>query len=138
MQRSDFLSLIRIWQFYHEQARKLSRNKLRKLCKSHFLSPLRMQEWHDTYNQLLALVHDMGLQPNQEQASYASVHRALLTGLLGNIAQRTADHEYTGARNLKLGIFPGSGQFKQLCVGHCVPQKVAQTTGQLKIIQPWI
>ncbi|MDW8262902.1 MAG: DUF3418 domain-containing protein, partial [Phycisphaerales bacterium] len=41
-----------------------------------------------------------------------AIHRALLTGLLGNIATRTDKHEYTAARNLKLAIHPGSGLFR--------------------------
>lgn len=41
-----------------------------------------------------------------------SIHRALLTGLLGNIATKTDKHEFTAARNVKISIHPGSGLFK--------------------------
>jgi ATP-dependent helicase HrpA len=43
---------------------------------------------------------------------YDAIHRALLTGLLGNVGTRTGDFEYTGARGMKFHIFPGSGLFR--------------------------
>lgn len=44
---------------------------------------------------------------------YAGIHRALLTGLLGNIGQKTDQHEYIGARGNKFSVFPGSTLFKR-------------------------
>ena len=44
---------------------------------------------------------------------YDAIHRALLTGLLSNIGQKTDPHEYTGARGRKFNIFPGSSLFKK-------------------------
>jgi ATP-dependent helicase HrpA len=41
-----------------------------------------------------------------------AIHRAILSGLLGNIGQKTDAHEYTGARGTKFNLFPGSGLFK--------------------------
>src|SRR5215213_8901627 len=46
-----------------------------------------------------------------DAAKYDAIHRALLTGLLGNVGTKTAAHEYTGARGRKFHIFPGSGLF---------------------------
>ena len=37
-ERSDFLFFLNLWQFYEYQRRHLSENKLRKLCKTNFLS----------------------------------------------------------------------------------------------------
>src|SRR5438876_1074318 len=42
-----------------------------------------------------------------------AIHRALLSGLLGNIATRSDAVEYTAARGVKCNIFPGSGLFKR-------------------------
>lgn len=112
-EKSDFMAYLNLWKFYHEQARHLSRSKLRKLCREYFLSPVRMREWHDIHQQLLGLVKDIGLRVNQIEADYAAVHRALLAGLLGNVACKTDAHEFTGPRNVKLNIFPGSGLFKK-------------------------
>src|SRR4051812_48543224 len=41
-----------------------------------------------------------------------AIHRALLTGLLGNIGLKTDTHEYAGPRGSKFSIFPGSALFK--------------------------
>ena len=42
-----------------------------------------------------------------------AIHRALLTGLLGAVGYKGETHEYTGARNTKFSIFPGSSLFKK-------------------------
>ncbi len=112
-ERSDFLSLLKLWDYYHEQSRHLSRSKLRKQCRKEFLSYLRLREWHDIHGQLLAQVKELGLRVSDEEADYGAIHRALLTGLLGNIAVKTEKHDYLGARNIKLAVFPGSGLFKK-------------------------
>src|SRR5438477_1474459 len=52
---------------------------------------------------------DLRLSPQKSDA----IHRALLSGLLGNIATRSDAHEYTAARGVKCNIFPGSGLFKR-------------------------
>ncbi|EDN69927.1 ATP-dependent helicase HrpA [Beggiatoa sp. PS] len=126
-EQSDFLSYLKLWNFYHENAKHLSQNKLRKLCREHFLSYLRMREWHDIHQQLYTLIRQAGWPINQVEAGYDEIHRALLTGLLGNIAFKTegdkktnvtkksgfSPSEYLGARNIKLFLFPGSGLFKK-------------------------
>lgn len=47
------------------------------------------------------------------QRKHDAIHRALLTGLLGNIGQKTDPHEYTGARGMKFNLFPGSALFRK-------------------------
>jgi ATP-dependent helicase HrpA len=106
--RSDFLGLLRLWDFYHGQARHLSQAKLRRLCREHFLSYVRMREWHDVHQQLLALVRDMGLPVNESPAEPEPVHRALLAGLLGQIGLRRPDGAYRGPRGVTFHLFPGS------------------------------
>ena len=112
-EQSDFLGYVKLWDFYHEQARHLSQAKLRKLCQTNFISYVRMREWHDIHKQLHGLAAEMGMRINQVEAGYEPIHRALLSGLLGNIAFKTDAHEYTGARGLTLNIFPGSALFKK-------------------------
>ena len=51
-------------------------------------------------------------RPNAE-IDYPAIHRALLAGLLGNIGQKSDQHEYTGARGNKFSVFPGSVLFKR-------------------------
>jgi ATP-dependent helicase HrpA len=55
-EQSDFLSFLNLWNWYHEQARHLSQNKLRQACKAHYVSYPRMREWHDLHGQLRAVL----------------------------------------------------------------------------------
>jgi len=112
-ERSDFLGFIKLWELYHDKKKHLTQNKLRKYCKEHFLSFIRLREWHDIHQQLHVQVTQMGLKPNQVPAEYQEIHQALLSGLLSNIAIKTDKTEYTGTRNLKLKIFPGSALHKK-------------------------
>jgi ATP-dependent helicase HrpA len=112
-EQSDFQGFVKLWDFYHAQARHLSQAKLRKLCQTNFISYVRMREWHDIHSQLHGLALEMGMRLNEVEGGYEPIHRALLAGLLGNIAFKTDAHEYTGARGISLNIFPGSVLFKK-------------------------
>jgi ATP-dependent helicase HrpA len=112
-ERSDFLAFLKLWTHFHDRKKHLSQNKLRKYCREHFLSYIRLREWHDIHQQLHVQVSQMGFKPNQIDAQYQEIHTALLTGLLSHIALKTDKREYTGARNLKLAIFPGSALHKK-------------------------
>jgi len=112
-ENSDFLAYINLWQYCEEQRQELSQNQLRKLCKREFLSYLRLREWRDIHHQLRLAARDLGFRENPEPAGYEVVHRALLSGLLGNLGFRGEEREYQGARNRKFYIFPGSSQFKK-------------------------
>ena len=68
-EESDFLALLNLWNFYHEQAEHLSQSKLRKACCDQFLSYVRMREWHDVHQQLHALVADMGFHESAKPAA---------------------------------------------------------------------
>jgi ATP-dependent helicase HrpA len=79
-----------------------------------YLNYLRVREWQDIYTQLRQVVREQGIPLNSEPADFRGVHTALLTGLLSHIGQKDADkQEYTGARNARFSIFPGSGLFKK-------------------------
>ncbi len=110
---SDFISWLKLWQWYHEQAKHHSKNQLRKLCQKHFLSYVRLREWHDLHGQLLGIVRELNMKPNQQPATPDEIHRGLLAGLLGHIAVQDESRNYLGARNLKLSLFPGSGLYKK-------------------------
>ncbi len=110
---SDFLGYVNLWNYFEEQRQALSQNQLRKMCQREFLSWLRMREWREVHYQLRVLCRQLKLAHNQEPADDASVHRALLTGLLGNIACFDQDRDYLGARNRRLHIFPGSALAKK-------------------------
>ncbi|MFN4243991.1 MAG: DUF3418 domain-containing protein [Tepidisphaerales bacterium] len=50
--------------------------------------------------------------PRDEAARRDAIHRALLTGLLGNVGRKTDKPEYLGPRAVKFHLFPGSALFK--------------------------
>ena len=112
-EQSDFLSLLKLWRVWNEQREQLSRARLRAWCKENFLSYLRLIEWHDVHGQVMEVVKgELALKLNPKPAEYSSIHRALLAGLLSQVAQRKEQGEYLGANGTRLAIHPGSGQFK--------------------------
>ncbi len=112
-EQSDFLAFVKLWDYFEQQRQELSQNQLRKQCKKEFLSYLRWREWRDVHRQLHIVARQLGLKEQAEPADYETLHRALLTGLLGNLGFNLEEREYLGARNRKFGIFPGSSQFKK-------------------------
>lgn len=133
--QSDFLSQLRLWRFYEEMSGQYGRGKLTRVMRQNFLSPNRMREWSDVYRQLRDMVStSFGSRkrlrvgkiqyadptpakknetpPIVEDAKYASIHQALLTGLLSGVAMAGDKNEYTGAGGLKLFLWPGSGVFE--------------------------
>ncbi|MDQ6993749.1 MAG: ATP-dependent RNA helicase HrpA [Mariprofundus sp.] len=111
---SDFSAWLKMWQWYHEQARHLSKSKLRQLCHRRFLSYIRLHEWHDLHSQLLSVIRELKMVPNSKPASSDQIHRALLAGLLSHIGLYDDEKkQYLGARNLRFSLFPGSALFKK-------------------------
>lgn len=131
-ERSDFLALLRIWRFYEDARSNHSRNQLTRLLRKKFLSPSRMREWADVYRQLREMaansLHDQnerGSRPRKigkirfsekpaelvDDDRYAAIHQSLLAGLLFGAATLSDKHQYTGARGLKLFLWPGSVVF---------------------------
>jgi HrpA-like RNA helicase len=124
-ERSDFLSLIALWQFFTDAlADKLPHRRLVERCRAHFVSYLRLREWRDLHRQLSEQVAELGwtwsekLPATVDAARYATIHRALLAGLLSNIGTKAdsaspADAAYLGARGIKFFLHPGSGMAKK-------------------------
>ncbi|WP_054285293.1 ATP-dependent RNA helicase HrpA [Gulbenkiania mobilis] len=129
-EKSDFLAFLNLWHFFDEALRhKKSNRQLVNLCHEHFLSYLRMREWRDLHGQLAEIASEMGLvrkptapaaeatesaSPKKRdalaQAQYERLHKALLTGLIGNIGMKSLEgDDYLGARGSHFHIFPGSG-----------------------------
>ncbi len=109
---SDFIFYINLWHAYHAEKKILSGNQLRKWCKKHFISWMRMREWLDTFNQIKRMLSDLKMSLNTTPASYDAIHRCLLIGLLANIGYKSEGKEFIGARNKKFLVFPGSTLFK--------------------------
>ena len=105
---SDFATLLNIWNWFEEQRQEMSQNQLKKLCQKTFLSWMRMREWRDIHRQLTLICREQKLALNKEPAGYDPIHKAILAGLLGQVAVKVEKREYLATRNRKVMIFPGS------------------------------
>ena len=57
----DFMSYLKLWDFYKELKGRLSQNQLRKACRENFLSHTPpMREWLDVHRQLLRITTQAG------------------------------------------------------------------------------
>src|SRR5512134_2545004 len=117
--KSDFLSLVKLWNFVQERiGHKKSNRKLTDDLKGHFLSPRRVREWIDVHGQLAAISTEQGWRLNTTPAAFEQLHLALLSGLLGNVGTRVLDADrgeppYAGARGIKFHVWPGSPLVKK-------------------------
>ncbi len=114
--QSDFLSLLKLWKAAPEAEGKGATSALRRFGKANFLSFVRMREWRDVQRQLADVMREgprPGARPTKEEDVECAVHRSILTGLLGQIAQREKPNHYkaTGGRNVV--VFPGSHLFQR-------------------------
>ncbi len=131
---SDFLTLLNIWETFHDEFERLSQAKLRRFCRDHFLSYTRLREWRDVHSQLLDTLRERDAfrmtsiydgtrehaERNPEQPlafgtpGYRAIHRSILSGLLGNIAQLDEDNGgYKATQDRRVGLFPGSVLFRR-------------------------
>ncbi|MDP2143652.1 MAG: ATP-dependent RNA helicase HrpA [Gallionella sp.] len=109
-ERSDFLAYPKLWAWFQQaMANKQSNRLMAEECRKNFLSPLRLREWRELYQQLHTQVTEMGMRENEQPATYEQIHKALLCGLLGNIGMKGVEgNEYLGARSIKFIIAPNS------------------------------
>lgn len=111
-EKSDFLSLIKLWNWTQDAiANKESNRLLEQKFRQNYLSVKRLREWRDVYRQLKELTQEMGWRLNTAPATYEQLHKALLSGLLGNIGMKDvqADYKtppYIGAGALSFGRGP--------------------------------
>jgi ATP-dependent helicase HrpA len=170
---SDFLTLLNIWEAVHDEVERLSQSRLRRFCRDHFLSYVRMREWRDIHQQLLEVMRerrdfvmtsvrrgsaagegrggrgegqsrqggsegspasprpgigsgrksdeDRSRVSDQEEAmlvygssGYRSIHRSILSGLLGNIAYLDEEtRSYKATNDRRVNLFPGSVLFRK-------------------------
>ena len=132
--KSDFLSLLNLWNYLEEQQQALSGNAFRKLLKSEFLNYLRIREWQDLVRQILRQAKPVGLVAKDPRVDPDGIHKALLSGLLSRIgirddrdapkaakqggkrgpaAPKREVATYRAPRGQKFTIFPGSGLGKR-------------------------
>jgi ATP-dependent helicase HrpA len=112
--KSEFLGWLRLWRWYFERVEhKKSNRKLAEELRASFLSPLRMREWKELHGQIASMVGELGWkipdEAGRKPADYASIHKALLAGLLGNVGCRNEETgQYLGARGIRYLVHPSS------------------------------
>ncbi|HYE63475.1 MAG TPA: ATP-dependent RNA helicase HrpA [Phycisphaerales bacterium] len=116
---SDFLTLLKLWDQYRHAAESMGGGQLAAWCREHYLSAARMREWGELIRQLRDVVKDIELESApvgpQSPPLQNRIHRALLTGLITNVACREGDgsFDYRGVRGNVVQVFPGSVLFKK-------------------------
>jgi ATP-dependent helicase HrpA len=112
-EQSDFISFLKLWDFYHELKAGLSRNQLRRACREFFLSYNRMREWQEMHRQLLKLCSQAGFSVPPRRNDHECIHRALLAGFLSSVAFRGDQFEYRVAGGQKALLWPGSAAYQR-------------------------
>ena len=125
---SDFLTLLNLWESARGEFDTMSQARLRRFCRDHFLSYIRLREWRDVHAQLLDALGSRaelrlssafaGVKTDEPGATrfgtppYRAIHRSILAGLLGNIAVRDEEHGgYKATHERRVSLFPGSALF---------------------------
>jgi ATP-dependent helicase HrpA len=107
-EHSDFIGFLNLWNYLRGQRHERSGNQFRRMCREEFLHYLRVREWQDLVAQLRQIAASLGIEESDQQAEAASIHNALLAGLLSHVGMRVESREYQGARNSRFVIAPGS------------------------------
>ena len=126
---SDFVSILNLANRVTTEIKNLTNREKKDYFRKNFISSVRFNEWNDIYRQVIETIHkfkwklnDHGIVPSIDEKSsqssigkqtYENLHKALISGLIGNIGYNYEQAEYLGARGLKFFIFPGSSQFKK-------------------------
>lgn len=124
---SDFMSFLNIWQlFLNIKREKTSTNQIKKFCKTHFLSFIRMREWQDIHDQLKNILKESRLSSFKSRrqnrsfsnaqfpdAAYNSIHLCILSGFLSNIAVKKEKNIFSAAKEQQVMVFPGSTLFNR-------------------------
>lgn len=121
--KSDFLTLLQLWERWQAEAAGLKQNGQRKWCKARFVNYLRMTEWVQVYQQVADLLRERQgyappgvrreawtpIPPETLERLSPDLHRALLAGLIDHIGlKRPEAPEFQGPRGRKFVIFPAS------------------------------
>ena len=115
-QRSDFLVWIKLWDWLNSLAgqgasaeKTLSQRQRDQLLRGKFLHPRRLREWTEVHAQLRSAVKELGWQENAAPASYQAMHEALLSGLLGNVGNKSSeDVFYQGSHAVRFWPHPST------------------------------
>ncbi len=118
-ERSDFISILKLWNFLNFNSLPSSNNKLRRLCKENFLNYRRIKEWQNLYLELVETCEEFKWKvdrnlTDKELYDYASIHRSIISAFPSNVGLKTEKGIYQGGGEIKFSLFPGSNIFKLL------------------------
>jgi len=121
---SDFLVQLDIWRQFRRIQKHQSKRQSYKWCEQNYLSVFRMREWGALQANIKSILKQLNIRSGSEPADADTIHRALLPGLIANVAQlavvrqakqtkerqrkKERGAEYTGTFGKSLKIFPGS------------------------------
>ena len=136
---SDFITLLNIWNKYHDVlTTEKTTGRMKKFCKTHYLSFRRMREWRDIHAQISEIIKEHGPDDRNKTAIenritkraftgkqtgknpilnsefsdlYTAIHKSLLSGLLSNIAMKKEKNIFLATKGKEVMIFPGSSLF---------------------------
>ena len=130
--QSDFISLLALWDYFHDLVEETSWSQVRKRCLAEFIHFHRMREWREQVAQLQNILRSMNFSVNSTPANYDAIHQAILSGYLTQVATSDPKGYYIAPRQTKLYVFPGSGLFRK-------PQKKTTENPVVKVDKPkWI
>ena len=109
---SDFLAILKLWDFLGHLKETLSRSRFRTALEQNFLSHSLVVQWQDIHRQLLEIATDNGLVVRKRTNDRDAIHRSLLPGLLSSVAMLEDRNEYLGAGGIRFQLWPGSGVFQ--------------------------
>ena len=119
-EKSEFSGTLKLWKWLddakggHGKDHKLSHRQYENLLRENFINVRRVREWRDIHTQLHTVVAEHKWQLNTQPASYEQLHLAMLSGLLGNIGQKSETEDwYLGARGIKFYRHPGANLSKK-------------------------
>ena len=112
-ERSDFLSLVALWEFFGELEQKQSHRRLVDGCRAQFVSYLRLREWRDVHQQL-APTYGGGLEMVVDVADDDG-RCALRDAAQGGVGRAARQHRRQGRadtalpRRARPQVLPASG-----------------------------
>lgn len=106
-EQSDFLAIVKLWKRIEAERQTLTSARFRKWCQAEFLHYLRVREWREVHRQLWLAVKGQA-RLNTEPADYANLHRAVLTGYVGQVGLRD-EQDYRGTRDTRFQLHPSRG-----------------------------
>jgi len=113
--KSDFMSVLKLWEHLSAFQKELSSNQFRKKCRSEFLNILRIREWQDIVSQITQICRMKRIHVDHNyMIEYDAVHIAILTGFISHIGNYDIKRKmYKGAKSSSFYIARSSAIFSK-------------------------